>query len=159
MKNFALILTFLFATHSVVALANKVQWSVKREIGQITIWNSTLSSKLRATSQRSKKKSQLGKLKDRSDILGEIQQQKKQGLALMGVSDWTLSESYWQKDALIQQGEYKDRDQTKVYFEERHYFNDQRHIIILLTAQSRPELERARESRFFETALKWEEAK
>lgn len=158
MKFLALTIFIFMGLHS-VSWANKVQWSVKREIGQITIWNSTLSSKLRGTSQLNKKKSELSKLKERAELLQEIQQKKQQALSLMGVSDWKASKSYWQKNALIQEGDYIDKNQTKVYFEERHYFSDQRHIIILLTAESTPELERARASNFFETALKWENAK
>ncbi len=140
--------------------ASKLNWTVKKEVGKDnTIWKCLFSNDLRASSQSINDSGEMNLLKDREKIVKDLNENKKKGLEFIGVKNWKPEKTKWDNDTLVMQGNYRDRDGEIVYFDERHYFNKKRVIILLLTSSHKENLINEKSLSFFEVAKSWEEAK
>ena len=80
-------------------------------------------------------------------------------LSLLGINNWKATETKWDKDILIIKGEYEDREKNKVFFEERHYFEKDRRIILLLSSLEKQNWLDEKFLSFFDVARNWEQKK
>lgn len=148
---------FLFITLGPAQiLASRLDWTVKREIGEQTIWKSRKGHSLRATSQVKMGESVLKKMSAREKFVEGLARKKAEGLEWLGIKEWRAVSTDWSGDKLVIKGDYLDRKGERIYFEERHYFEKDRRIILLLTSAKEGELSSSEAQSYFEIARTWE---
>lgn len=98
----------------------------------------------------------LDQMSAREKFIEGLTQKKAQGLEWLGIRDWQAKSTTWDGDELKIIGDYIDHKGERIYFEERHYFESDRRIILLLTSSDQDEVKSTRAREYFSIARAWE---
>lgn len=108
-------------------------WSLKRKIDDISIYQSKNLTRLTVNYRSTKLKNK----KFTKDLLNKIKKDKEKMLAMIGVTDWKVDKTDLNKKNGVTNiklaGSYVDSSQEKIYFVEYHYYSKSKRLQILLT--------------------------
>ena len=132
-----LITTFVLSSTSAFA-----SWNLKREYGDTIIYSSPNSTRLtlsyRTTAPKDKKFSK--------DLLNRLEKDKRELLALIGITNWKVTKSDIKKEKkntyITFEGSYLDNAGKMTYFVEYHFYASDKTLQILLTNKNLKKLKK-----------------